>query len=117
MNDVVIALIFNLMDLITGFIGALRLKQIKSGKLRNGVYKKFGFIMCYVLAGLIDRYGKEIGFTLEITLLPIVITYVVITEIVSIIENISRINPDLVPDKLKDIFHLEDIGGDHNAGH
>lgn len=119
MANVAVALLFNTMDLLTGFIAALRLKELKSSRLRDGIFKKAGFIMCYILALLIDTYGGAIGFKLDIAILPIVVGYVVLTEIVSILENISRINPDLMPDKLMQLFHIDDLrkGGGQDAGH
>lgn len=116
MCNIGIALIFNAMDLLTGLIAALRKKDIKSQKLRNGVFKKVGFLMCYALAWLIDRFGCAIGFNIGVDILPVIVGYVCLTEVVSIIENISHINPDLLPDKLMQLFNINE-GGGRDAGH
>lgn len=106
---VIIALIFNGVDLITGFISAIKNKEIKSSKLRDGLFKKVGFLICYFMAWLIDTYGVYIGFHFGVAILPVIILYVCTTELVSIIENICKINPDLLPEKLMDLFHISDI--------
>lgn len=106
MEAIVVALSLNLFDLISGFVGAVKNKNIKSSKLRDGMFKKVGFIFCYVLAYLLDSEGNAIGFSVGVKLLPIIITYVCITEVVSILENISKINSDLIPETLKDLFHI-----------
>ena len=106
MEAIVVALSLNLFDLISGFVGAVKNKDIKSSKLRDGMFKKVGFIFCYVLAYLLDSEGNAIGFSVGVKLLPIIITYVCITEVVSILENISKINSDLMPEILKDLFHI-----------
>lgn len=106
---IIIALIFNGVDLITGIISAIKNKEIKSSKLRDGLFKKVGFLLCYFVAWLVDTYGKYVGFQLGVSILPIIILYVCTTELVSIIENICKINPDLVPDKLMNLFHVSDI--------
>lgn len=106
MEAIVVALSLNLFDLISGFVGAVKNKDIKSSKLRDGMFKKVGFIFCYVLAYLLDSEGNAIGFSVGVKLLPIIITYVCITEVVSILENISKINSDLMPEALKDLFHI-----------
>lgn len=106
MEAIVVALLLNLFDLISGFIGAVKNKDIKSSKLRDGMFKKVGFIFCYVLAYLLDSEGNAIGFSVGVKLLPIIITYVCITEVVSILENICKINSDLMPEILKDLFHI-----------
>ena len=103
-----VALIFNAVDLITGIIGAVKNKDLESGKMRDGIFKKVGFIICYVLAILLDNFGGVVGIQIGIKLLPIICVYVIMTEVVSIIENINRINPDLLPDKLKELFHVKD---------
>ena len=106
---VIIALIFNSVDLITGFISAIKNKEIKSSKLRDGLFKKVGFLFCYFMAWLVDTYGAYIGFHFGVSILPIIILYVCTTELVSIIENICKINPDLLPEKLMNLFHISDI--------
>lgn len=105
---VLIALIFNGIDLLTGIIGAVKNKDLESTKLRDGVFKKVGFIVCYALAYLLDKFGADIGINISVKLLPIVVAYVVFTEVVSIIENIAKINPDLLPEKLMELFHIND---------
>ncbi len=52
-----IALVFNAIDLLSGIIGAYRNKDIQSSKLRDGLFKKVGFILCYFMAWLIDTEG------------------------------------------------------------
>lgn len=98
---------FNGLDLVTGIITALKEKDLKSSKLRDGLFKKVGFIFCYLIAWIVDNYGAEIGFSIGVSVLPVIILYVCSTELVSIIENISTINPDIVPEKIMDMFHVK----------
>lgn len=113
MSSIVVALIFNATDLITGLVGAVKNKAIKSSKLRDGLFKKVGFIFCYFIAWIVDTYGGLIGFNFGVNILPIILLYVCTTEMVSILENISTINSDLPPAKLMELFHIS--GGDDNA--
>lgn len=112
MHSIGVALLFNLTDLVTGLIAAVKAKELQSSKLRDGIFKKIGFLICYFLALMIDTYGSEVGFVLEVKLLPIVLAFVCLTEVVSIIENISKIT-DILPEKLLSIFHIskEDNNG------
>ena len=75
---IIVALVFNLLDLCTGIITAVKLKDIQSSKLRDGLFKKVGFL------------------------------YVCTTALVSILENICKINPDILPEKLMKLFHIYD---------
>lgn len=106
---VIVALIFNALDLITGLVSAVKIKDIQSSKLRDGLFKKVGFIFCYFVAWLVDTQGNVIGFQLGVSILPIIILYVCTTELVSILENISKINSDILPEKLMELFHITDI--------
>lgn len=105
MHSIGVALLFNLADLITGLISAVKAKDLQSTKLRDGFFKKIGFLICYFLALMIDTYGSEVGFALSIKLLPIVISFVCLTEVVSIIENLAKIT-GILPAKLLSLFHI-----------
>ena len=100
------ALAFNLLDLLTGIVSAIKDKEIKSSRLRDGLFKKVGFILCYAVAWSIDTCCCLVEFDLSVAILPVVVRYSCTTELVSILENISKINPDLLPDKLMDMFHV-----------
>ncbi len=102
-----VALVFNAIDIVSGIIAGIKNKNIQSSKLRDGLFKKVGFIFCYILAWLVDTQGSLIGFQISVQILPIIILYVCTTEVVSIIENICRINPDLLPDKLMALFNIQ----------
>lgn len=106
---IIITLVFNALDLITGIITAVKNKDIQSAKLRDGLFKKVGFIMCYFVAWLVDTQGSRIGFQFGISILPIIILYVCTTELVSILENICKINHDILPEKLMELFHIFEI--------
>lgn len=116
MKSIIVALIFNGLDLLSGIIAAVKEKNLKSSALRDGLFKKVGFITCYLLAWLIDEYGKSVGIPIDIPILPVIIGYVCVTEAVSIIENVCRMNPDLIPEKIIELFNIGKEGGD-NAGH
>ena len=103
---IIVALIFNALDLITGIISALKEKDIQSAKLRDGMFKKVGFIMCYLMAWLVDKEGAMIGLQIGVQILPVIILYTCTTELVSILENISKINPNILPEKLMEMFNV-----------
>ena len=111
MHQILIAIVFHALDMVTGIISALRKKDLQSAKMRDGLFKKLGFILCYVLAFLVDTQGQEIGLQIGVNILPVVVLYAITTEIVSIIENICRINPDMVPATLKAMFHITESEG------
>ena len=107
MTQVLVACSFHLIDLVTGLLGAVKNHELKSSKMRDGLFKKLGFILCYLLAYIVDTQAETIGFHIDAKILPVVITYAITTELVSIIENIARLNPDLLPDKLTSLFQIK----------
>lgn len=97
---------FIVLDFVTGFIKAVTQKNVKSSKLRQGLYHKAGFIITIILAVTVDYGQHYYGVT---TIVPVTLPaciYITITEITSIIENVSIINPQIVPDKLKSILNV-----------
>ena len=109
MHGIVVALVFNATDLVTGIISALKEHNLQSSKLRDGIFKKVGFLICYFLALMIDLYGSEIGFHLNVELLPVVLGFVCLTETISVIENLAKIT-DILPEKLLSLFHISKEG-------
>lgn len=106
MYQIILALVFHVLDLASGFIGAVKCGTVESAKMRDGMFKKVGFIFCYIIGVILDTYGHVLGLNIGIQVLPILVAYSVTTEIVSIIENVHEINPDLVPEKLIKLFHI-----------
>ena len=105
MWHIIIALIFNALDCITGVIsGYKRDGRLISTKLRDGLFKKCGFILCYGLGFLLNFAQHQIGLDININILPAICLYVIFTELVSIIENISSLNDKILPDKIKKLI-------------
>lgn len=63
-----------------------------------------GFIFCYTLGVAINYAESYLTLPFGVDLVPVICAYAIITEVVSIIENISKINSDILPDKLKELI-------------
>ena len=109
MHRIAVALVFNATDLVTGIISAIKKHDLQSSQLRDGIFKKVGFLICYFLALMIDLYGSEVGFHLDVELLPVVLGFVCLTETISIIENLAKIT-DILPEKLLSLFSINKEG-------
>lgn len=106
MQTITIALIFNGLDFLTGTLQAIKQKSVESSKMRNGMFKKVGFVCCYALGYLIDYGGSYVGINLGFSALSGIIGYVIATEVVSIIENIAKLNEQIIPKKLLEILKI-----------
>ena len=101
---VVIAAVFIVMDIVSGLIKGLYKKALSSEKLREGAFHKIGFILIILLALICESamMHLELGFTAPLVV-P-VCTYIVLTELTSIIENIIVINPTLSNSSIFNLF-------------
>lgn len=98
-----------LMDIVCGIVGATRNKELCSAIMRDGLYNKFGELMLLLLAIFVNEVlliapFDKIGVPPEIAYA--VAIYIAVMEIVSIIENICKINPNLPFAKILLMFNL-----------
>lgn len=108
MNMILIAFGFNCLDFITGFIASLKTGNTNSTVMRNGLFHKAGMVFLYILGYAIDYAGKYIDLPITGYVVPTIVTYVVLMELISVIENISKMNENLLPETLKKLIGLGD---------
>lgn len=101
----VITLIMIVLDLVSGFIGALKEKNVQSEKLRQGLWHKSGFIGLIVLAYIVEYASMRFDLGFQVPTVLAVLIYIIVTEAISIFENLCVLNPDLVKSPLGSIFH------------
>lgn len=97
---------FIAMDLLTGFAQAVANKTVSSTKMRDGLWHKCGFVLTMLLAALIEWAMQyvDLGFTLPL-FVPVCM-FIMLTEIVSTFENISKLSPELADSKLAQLFKI-----------
>jgi toxin secretion/phage lysis holin len=94
----VVPMVMMLFDYITGIMKAWHLHTISSSKLRDGLNHKAGECIIILIAVFLQ---KTLGIPKEITIF--VSVYIIIMEIISIIENLDEIGvkiPSWVKNKL-----------------
>ena len=98
---------FVVMDLVTGVMQAVANKALDSTKMRAGLWHKSGFIMAVILAALVEWAMQfiDLGFTLPL-FVPVCV-FIILTEIVSIFENVCQLSPELADSKLAQLFNIE----------
>lgn len=105
-----------ILDVISGFIGAIMEHNVNSTKMREGLFHKGALIMLIVIAWVCEvfvMHVPDIGLTVPLVIPACVLIFTM--ELVSILENVSVINPELKGTKLLELFNLDEkeIGGDH----
>lgn len=96
--------LFILLDLVTGLIKAFKLKEYTSTIMREGLYHKVGSILVVCFGVLVDKAQLFLDLGIEVPIASSICIYIILMEIGSIIENICKINPDILPEKIKAYF-------------
>lgn len=91
-------LLLQFFDVITGYINAIKNKNVKSESFVNGIFKKILCISAIMVSSIIDSYMQ---FNSKI--LTLSYTYFIFYEILSIIENYDKLNIKFF-DKIKSII-------------
>lgn len=94
--EVKLALAFMVIDVFTGVLKAVKNKELNSTKAREGIYKKASFIL-FIAFGYLADYAMgyvDMGFSFPAA--ATICTLIIVTEAISVLENLGHINPDLV---------------------
>ena len=92
-----------LLDIATGLAQAFYNRVLSSEKMRSGIYHKLSYIFAVSLALFIEYATAHIDIGYTIPIFTPTCAYIVLTELVSIIENIKKLNPEL---ETSGIFNL-----------
>lgn len=105
MHLLILALAFHAVDLVSGLANAVKRHEVRSSKIRDGLFKKLGFVICYFLCALLDMYGADIGISLPFAMLPAAVGFGVLAECSSIMENCALLSPSLAKLKIFNFLH------------
>lgn len=86
---------FILFDILTGVLKALKCEGLNSTCLREGLFHKLSEVIVIAFSAMFEFGIDYIDIGINIPLLEIVAVYICTMEFVSIIENISIMNPKL----------------------
>lgn len=94
--EVKLALAFMVIDVFTGVLKAVKNKELNSTKAREGIYKKASFILFIAFGYLADYAMVYVNMGFNFPAAATICTLVIVTEAISVLENLGQINPDLV---------------------
>ena len=94
--EVKLALAFMVIDVFTGVLKAVKNKELNSTKAREGIYKKASFILFIAFGYLADYAMDYVNMGFNLPAAATICTLVIITEAISVLENLGQINPDMV---------------------
>lgn len=96
---IILILILIVLDVISGLAAAFMKKTIDSSVMRRGLWHKASYLLVILLAVALEWAvsvgGPDLGIGLDIPIIVPTCIYLGLTEISSIGENLSQIDPSL----------------------
>lgn len=94
--EVKLSIAFMAIDVFTGMLKAFKNKELNSTKAREGIYKKASFILFIAFGYLADYAMTYVDLGFNFPAAATICTLIILTEAISILENLGQINPDMV---------------------
>ena len=111
---IVIPLIMMCFDVLSGVIKAIKQKELSSTKAREGLYHKMGFVILLLFSLFLTYSQSYINLGIDIPILQATAIYICCTELISTLENLRQISPELctfldkfIQDKKEDVENEE----------
>lgn len=100
-----VVMLFIILDFVTGIIKAVIKSELSSTKMREGLINKLSFILALILGWLCEWSMPILGLPDVFGAVYMGVgVYISCTEIVSILENLGEINPELKTSKFLSLF-------------
>lgn len=113
--EVKLALAFMVIDVFTGVLKAVKNKELNSTKAREGIYKKASFILFIAFGYLADYAMDYVNMGFNLPAAATICTLIIVTEAISVLENLGKINPDLVKLVAPFLSALNNKEGENNG--
>lgn len=98
-------MLFIILDFVTGIIKTALKSELSSTKMREGLMHKLSFILALLLGWLCEWATPILGLPDVFGAVYMAVgVYITCTEIVSILENLGDINPELKTSKFLSLF-------------
>ena len=101
---VTIALVLMGMDILLGLAGAVKDRDVRSSKMREGLWHKAGsiglIVLAYILEGAVDHVDLGLVFPGVLA----VCAYIIVMEVGSCLENLVVLNPKLKHNPILQVF-------------
>lgn len=98
-----------LLDVVSGVLAAVKNNELSSSKMRNGLFNKAGELLLLGLSWFLNFMANvppldQMGIPSEV--LYSIGAYIGVMEIVSVVENVCKMNPDLPFARILEIFNI-----------
>ena len=111
--SILLACVMMCADVVVGFIQAAINNQLSSTKMRQGLlHKVLILILIFVCLAIEIGIGHTIALPYDVPTCEVVCSYIVIMELISVLENVAKGYPEIRDSALFGLFNL----GDKNDG-
>lgn len=97
---------FIVLDVVSGIAKGAKLGQLSSSKMREGIWHKAGYVLIMALAVLIEVGSKHIDLGFTVPLVIPACVYIILSEVMSIFENATVLNPQIGGSGLTKLFNV-----------
>ena len=101
---VAIALVLMGLDILLGLAGAVKDKNVRSSRMREGLWHKAGSIGLIVLAYILEVAVDHVDLGLVFPGVLAVCGYIIVMEVGSCLENLVILNPELKHNPVMQVF-------------
>ena len=101
---VAIALVLMGLDILLGLAGAVKDKNVRSSRMREGLWHKAGSIGLIVLAYILEVAVDHVDLGLVFPGVLAVCGYIIVMEVGSCLENLVILNPELKHSPVMQVF-------------
>ena len=98
-------------DMIAGFIAAAINKELSSSKMRKGLlHKALMLILIFACLAIEISISHTVALPYDVPTCEVVCGYIVIMELISVLENVAKGYPELKDSMLFKLFNFENKG-------
>lgn len=104
-------LIIVALDYVTGIAKAVMSDTFESGVMRRGLVNKLAYLVAFILVWVVENFINpefNIGLINDGMLTGLLVTWISLTELGSILENLCAMNPKLADNSFMAIFAKKD---------
>lgn len=105
---IILTFCFIALDFCSGFAQACANKEVSSENLRKGLFHKCGFVLAIILGLLCEWAMHFVDLGFDVPVASAVCVYIILTEIMSILENLGKLAPELAETGFMSIFKRDD---------
>ena len=87
--------VMNVVDVLTGLLGAVKKKNLDSTLFRQGLIKKACYWLAAITAYAVEWLSMFADLGVNLPIFSAVMVAMILCEVLSVVENLCIINPDL----------------------